>query len=226
MGQAGRLNLKLINDYEERKAFSLVSSINNTQKNLHDPMALRARDISSKESPLGMHEINDLRFLAQQQKKMIKAGVNIDNLFLDGGTGGPGKISIGSAVHSKKPSYSSLPSKQGHKRSSSEMGKNAPVDFLFRQRKPGSKFFLVQQPGKPAEMMKSESKGHVSDHYLQNPVELRKKTASVEPPRAGPRPGEATYQIHFARQSNSQAAVAKLKANNYLASQELKKSLE
>ena len=31
------MQLKLINDMEERKAFSLVSSINNTQKNFYDP---------------------------------------------------------------------------------------------------------------------------------------------------------------------------------------------
>ena len=32
MGDQKKLNLKLINDLEERKAFSLVSSMNNTKK--------------------------------------------------------------------------------------------------------------------------------------------------------------------------------------------------
>ena len=178
MGQAGRLNLKLINDYEERKAFSLVSSINNTQKNLHDPMALRARDISSKESPLGMHEINDLRFLAQQQKKMIKAGVNIDNLFLDGGTGGPGKISIGSAVHNKKPSPAAHNRKPGHHRVVSTAAG-------------------IQKAGRESEEHSEEGMGH-ADHT--------KKMASNYPPSNSlkskslkiQKGGNLTYEEHVA----------------------------
>ena len=52
-----RLNLKMINEYEEKKAFSLVSSINNTKKELNDPINLRAMEYNvsmNKESPLGI----------------------------------------------------------------------------------------------------------------------------------------------------------------------------
>lgn len=46
-----RLNLKMINDYEEKKAFSLVSSISNSKG---DPINIRAMEHLGKESPLGM----------------------------------------------------------------------------------------------------------------------------------------------------------------------------
>lgn len=51
-----RLNLKMINEYEEKKAFSLVSSINNTKKELNDPINIRAMEHigMNKESPLGI----------------------------------------------------------------------------------------------------------------------------------------------------------------------------
>ena len=51
-----RLNLKMINEYEEKKAFSLVSSISNTKKELNDPINLRGMEhlALGKESPLGI----------------------------------------------------------------------------------------------------------------------------------------------------------------------------
>ena len=82
-----RLNLKMINEYEEKKAFSLVSSINNTRKDLNEPINLRAMEnhpALNKESPLGVWDEQDLKFLMQQNKFM--KGYNLDNLMVDGGT--------------------------------------------------------------------------------------------------------------------------------------------
>ena len=48
-----RLNLKMINDYEEKKAFSLVSSISNTKKDFNDPINFRGLEQAgvNKENP-------------------------------------------------------------------------------------------------------------------------------------------------------------------------------
>jgi len=108
-----RLNLKMINEYEEKKAFSLVSSINNTRKDLHDPINIRAIDHIglSKESPLGICDEQDLRHM-MQQNKLIK-GINLDHLIMDGGTGGGNSKRVNNYIKGKSSS----------KRSNSESGK-------------------------------------------------------------------------------------------------------
>lgn len=102
----------MINEYEEKKAFSLVSSINNTRKDLHDPINIRAMEHmgGNKESPLGICDEQDLRFL-MQQNKLIK-GFNLDNIIMDGGTGGGNSKRVNNYIKNKSS-----------KRSNSESGK-------------------------------------------------------------------------------------------------------
>lgn len=46
----------MINEYEEKKAFSLVSNLSNHKKDLNDPINLRGMEhnMINKESPLGI----------------------------------------------------------------------------------------------------------------------------------------------------------------------------
>lgn len=106
-----RLDLKMINDYEEKKAFSMVSNMINN-KELADPMNIRGIENSNltKESPLPIRDENGLRLLLQQNK--FGKGFNLDYSIMDGGTGGGNSKRINNYLKNRSS-----------KRSNSENGK-------------------------------------------------------------------------------------------------------
>lgn len=106
-----RLDLKMINDYEEKKAFSMVSNMVN-KKEFTDPMNIRGiENINlNKESPLPIRDENGLRLLLQQNK--LGKGFNLDYVVMDGGTGGGNSKRMNSYLKNRSS-----------KRSNSESGK-------------------------------------------------------------------------------------------------------
>jgi hypothetical protein len=185
-----RLNLKMINDYEEKKAFSLVSSISN-KKDIGDPINIRAMEHLhlNKESPLGIRDEQDLRAL-MQQNKLIK-GFNLDNLIMDGGTGGGNSKRVNNYLKNK-------PSKQSNSESGKIKGKNSiysnkqskksstkgKITKYFGGSRKNSKYKALDMTN----ITKQEcNKGYNTykkkySNANANASELRRKTNSVEPP--------------------------------------------
>lgn len=234
-----RLNLKMINEYEEKKAFSLVSSIGNSKKD--DPINIRAMEHHigmSKDTPLGVHDEQDLRLL-MQQNKLIK-GFNLDNLIMDGGTGGGNSKRVNNYIKGKSS-----------KRSNSESGKikgkksiyskpkskksngNTKITKYFGGSRKNSKFKAIDM----ANLVKPDTKkGLSSKKYSPHPNEVRRKTNSVEPPSQDLRMisspgGVVQYHRHnkSVNQQKNNIGSGKYKAKHYVMSQgntELKQTLE
>ena len=101
----------MINDYEEKKAFSMVSNMIN-KKEFADPMNIRGIENMNlnKESPLPIRDENGLRLLLQQNK--VGKGFNLDYIIMDGGTGGGNSKRMNSYLKNRSS-----------KRSNSESGK-------------------------------------------------------------------------------------------------------
>ena len=107
-----RLNLKMINDSEEKKAFSLVSSISNTKKDFNDPINFRGMEhiLLNKDNPSVVWDEQELRLLIQQNK--LAKGANLDYVIMDGGTGGNNSKRVNNYMKNRSS-----------KRSNSESGK-------------------------------------------------------------------------------------------------------
>lgn len=215
-----RLNLKMINEYEEKKAFSLVSSISNNKRELNEPINLRAMDHINlnRESPLGICDEQELRYL-MQQNKLIK-GFNLDNLIMDGGTGGG---------NSRRVNNEANKSKNKNIESGKVKGKNFGGSRKNSKYKALDVTNIIKQP--------KHKKSLYNKKYTPHPNEIRRKTSSVEPPSGEGRiitsPGGHTkYQRHnksVSQPKNSHVHKGKNKTKHYVMSQgnsELKQTLE
>lgn len=233
-----RLNLKMINEYEEKKAFSLVSSINNTKKELNDPINFRALDHlgGNKESPLGICDEQDLRYL-MQQNKLIK-GFNLDNIIMDGGTGGGGSKRMNNYLKQKSSKRSNSESGKIKnksiytKKNSKKTAATAKITKYFGGSRKNSKYKALDMSNFP----KQSNKGYTSKKYSPHPNDLRRKTSSVEPPSESNMVtspgGQSKYNRHnksVNHQKHSSMIQSKNKTKHYVMSQgnsELKQTLE
>lgn len=238
-----RLNLKMINDYEEKKAFSLVSSISNNRKDINDPINIRAMEhmCLNKESPLGIRDEQDLRAL-MQQNKLIK-GFNLENLIMDGGTGGGNSKRVNNYLKNKPSKRSNSESgkikgKNGNiysKKSSKKTSATGKITKYFGGSRKNSKYKALDMTN----IMKQDTnKGYNTfkkKYSASHRSDLRKKTNSAEPPdgRTVNSPGnQVPYHRHHKsvnNQKNSNVATSKNKSKHYVMSQgnsELKQTLE
>lgn len=194
----------------------------------------------NKESPLGISDESELKYYMQQQQNKAMKGINLDNLIMDGGTGGGNSKRVNNYIKNKSSKRSNhdsgkikgktpIYSKKGSKKSTA----NSKINKYFGGSRKNSKY----KPIDVANLIKYENnkqKGlnKQSKKYSPHPNELRRKTNSVEPPsglRMVSSPGNNT-QIKYHRHNKSvNQPNPKHKSKHYVMSQgnsELKQTLE
>jgi serine/threonine protein kinase len=162
-----------------------------------------------KESPLGIWDEHELRYF-MQQNKLVK-GFNLDNLILDGGTGGGNSKRVNNYIKSKS-------SKRSNSKSGKIKGKKAKAIDVTN-------------------LIKQNKKSFTNKKYSPHPSDVRRKTSSVEPPwnegKIATSPGgQNKYYRHNKSVSNPKSGnmvKGKNKTKHYVMSQgntELKQTLE
>jgi serine/threonine protein kinase len=214
---------------------------NNTKKDLNDTINIKAMEYQglNKESPLGLCDENELKYYMQQNK--IMKGMNMDNLILDGGTGGGNSKRVNNYIKSKSSKrgngdsgkLKSKPSSIYNKKPSKKNATNTKINKYFGGSRKNSKY----KPIDMANLIKLENNKQKSlakqKKYSPHPNELRRKTNSVEPPsglRMVSSPGAANGPIKYHRHNKSvNQPNSKNKTKHYVMSQgnsELKQTLE
>ena len=231
------INTKCLYHLRTRKKIVLLITVQN--KDLNDTINIKAMDYQgmNKESPLGICDENELRYIMQQNKAM--KGINLDNLIMDGGTGGGNSKRVNNYLKSKSSKRSNADSGKIKgktpiytKKPSKKNTANSKLNKYFGGSRKNSKYKPIDISNLiKYENTKKKSMPNKNKKYSPHPNELRRKTNSVEPPsglRMASSPG-GPIKYHRHNKSVNQPNQNKTKTKHYVMSQgnsELKQTLE